>query len=81
MTKEELIKLGISLGYKYQGNTQNPQSLAQGIISFDGFGDQRITVYAESDKDITLSILGEGLRKYGRLQQIAEVKKVLQITN
>lgn len=81
MTKEELIKLGISLGYSYNESTQHPATLSLGRISFDGFGDQRVTVYTQSEPEITMQILAKGLIEYGKLQKIHEIKKVLQITN
>lgn len=81
MSTEELIRLGISMGYSYDKSTQHPAALAIGRVSFDGFGDQRVTVYTASEYEITLQILAKGLIEYGKLQKIHEIKKVLQITN
>lgn len=79
MTKEELIALGKSMGYSYHENTQHPAALSLGRISFDGYDDQRVTVYTQSEYEITLQILSRGLIEYGRLQKIQEIKKALNL--
>ena len=79
--EQQVINIAVCMGYKYDKNTQPKDSLANGILSFDGFGEQRVTVYLASPLETTYMLLGRGLIEYGERKKINEIKKSLQITN
>ena len=81
MTKEFAINIAVAMGYRYAEHTQPPASLANGILSFDGFEDQRVTVYLNSEDPYAIYyLLGKGLIEYGERKKIKEIKKQLNIT-
>ena len=81
MTKEFAINIAVAMGYRYDEHTQPAAPLANGILSFDGFEEQRVTIYLNSEDPYSLyHLLGRGLIKYGELRKIKEIKKQLNIT-
>ena len=81
MTKEEVIKLGTTLGLKFDEKTNYKDALAKGRVVFDGFNGQRFIIESSwSDKKI-ISTLGKSSILLGKRQKSMEINSVLSINS
>jgi hypothetical protein len=80
MKKDEIIKLGTSLGLPFNEKDNYPDMLAKDQVVFNGCNGQRFRIDgALSDKEI-YEAFGSALILYGRRLQKMDIHNALSIT-
>jgi len=74
MTKKEIIKLGITLGLKYNEKDNYPSSIR---VVFNGINGQRFLYETDQTDDEILERMGDALQLMGRRQLKLELSHML----
>jgi hypothetical protein len=80
MTNEEIIKLGTTLGLKFDEKTNYKDMLARNIVVFDGINGQRFLIEGKWSKEVILEEMGKSLILMGERKKKLEIHRVLNIT-
>jgi hypothetical protein len=82
MKTKEIIKLGTTLGLKFDEKTCYPHDLENNVVVFNGINGQRFLIDGNdmSDEEI-LSRMGDALQLMGRRQLKMELHTLLNITS
>ena len=79
MKTEKVIKLGVSLGLKFDRKANYQDLLKRGTVVFDGCNGQRFLIESSWLDEEILSNLGQSLMLVGRREKAMEINKVLSI--
>lgn len=80
MTKDEIIKLGTTLGLNFTEKNNFKDNLERNYIVFDGINGQRFGVDGNWSDDEILKIMGNSLILMGERKKKMEINQVLSIT-
>ena len=79
MTNEEIIKLGTTLGLKFNKNDNFPDMLAKNNVVFNGINGQRFRFEGSWTDDEILEEMGKALILMGERKKKMEIDRVLSI--
>jgi hypothetical protein len=77
MKEEEVIKLGENLGLSFNRGSNYEESLAKGIVVFDGCNGQRVLIECTWDDEEILETFGQSLIHYGEIKRAQEISQLL----
>jgi hypothetical protein len=80
MTKNNIIKLGTSLGLSFNEKTNFPDQLKKNVVVFDGCNGQRFLIDGKLTDNQILENFGQALIRYGRRLQKMDIYQALSIT-
>jgi len=81
MNTEDVIKLGITMGLKFDRKSNYPDTLDSGIVVFNGCNGQRFLIDTNHGDDSIYADLGIALITYGKRLKCVEFSNVISINN
>jgi hypothetical protein len=79
MTNDEIIKLGTTLGLKFNENDNFPDMLKKNNVVFNGINGQRFRFEGKWTNDEILEEMGKALILMGERKKKMEIDRVLNI--
>lgn len=81
MTRDEIIKLGRTLGLNFNEDDNFPDKLKKNIVVFNGCNGQRFLIDGEWDDNQILRMIGGALMQYGMRLKAMDINRVMSINS